>query len=147
MWARFTVLSETPIAAAIAGCAIPLSRSNTIRIRCRCASGIFQCNAVFNCRIWRFVHLTICIPESDGHKESYNFPRERHQITTNSPIQSALEVVSGVIDHVAFSSRGFEAMKQHLTGKGVLYRVNQTPNSTRWQIFLRDPNNVEIELN
>jgi catechol 2,3-dioxygenase-like lactoylglutathione lyase family enzyme len=54
---------------------------------------------------------------------------------------------SGVIDHVAFSSRGFEAMKQHLTGKGVFYRVNQVPNSTRWQIFLRDPNNVEIELN
>src|SRR6266481_601037 len=97
MWARFTVLSETPIAAAIAGCAIPLSRSNTIWIRCRCASGIFQCNAVFNCRIWRFVYLTICIPESDGHRESYNFPRGRHQITTNSPIQSALEVVSAQI--------------------------------------------------
>src|SRR5277367_5985140 len=28
-------------------------------MRCRRASGIFQCNAVFNCRIWRFVHLTI----------------------------------------------------------------------------------------
>jgi hypothetical protein len=38
-------------------------------------------------------------------------------------------------------------MKQHLTAKGVPYRVNQVPNSTRWQIFLRDPNNVEIELN
>jgi catechol 2,3-dioxygenase-like lactoylglutathione lyase family enzyme len=54
---------------------------------------------------------------------------------------------SGVIDHIAFSSRGFEAMKLHLTGKGVPYRVNQVPNSARWQIFLRDPNNVEIELN
>ena len=54
---------------------------------------------------------------------------------------------SGVIDHVAFGSRGFEAMKQHLTGKGMPHRVNQVPNSTRWQIFLRDPNNVEIELN
>jgi catechol 2,3-dioxygenase-like lactoylglutathione lyase family enzyme len=54
---------------------------------------------------------------------------------------------SGVIDHVAFGSRGFEAMKQHLAGKGVTYRVNQVPNSTRWQIFFRDPNNVEIELN
>ena len=54
---------------------------------------------------------------------------------------------SGVIDHVAFGSRGFEAMKQHLTGKGISHRVNQVPNSTRWQIFLRDPNNVEIELN
>jgi catechol 2,3-dioxygenase-like lactoylglutathione lyase family enzyme len=28
---------------------------------------------------------------------------------------------SGVIDHVAFGSRGFDAMKQHLTSKGVPY--------------------------
>ncbi len=54
---------------------------------------------------------------------------------------------SGVIDHVAFGSRGFEPMKQHLNGRGVPYRVNLVPNSTRAQIFLRDPNNVEIELN
>ena len=53
----------------------------------------------------------------------------------------------GVIDHVAFASRGFEATKQPLTSKGVPFRVNQVPNSSRWQIFLRDPNNVEIELN
>jgi hypothetical protein len=38
-------------------------------------------------------------------------------------------------------------MKQHLTSKAVPYRVNQVPNSARWQIFLHDPNNVEIELN
>jgi hypothetical protein len=54
---------------------------------------------------------------------------------------------TGVIDHVAFGSRGFEAMKKHLTGKGIRYRVNQVPKSTRWQIFFHDPNNVEIELN
>jgi len=54
---------------------------------------------------------------------------------------------SGVIDHVAFGSRGFEAMKKHLSGKSIDYRVNVVPNSTRRQIFLRDPNNVEIELN
>jgi len=54
---------------------------------------------------------------------------------------------SGVINHIAFSSRGFEAMKKHLTGKGVPYRVDQVPDSAHWQIFLRDPNNIEIELN
>ena len=54
---------------------------------------------------------------------------------------------SGVIDHVAFGSRGFEAMKKRLTSKGIDHRVNEVPNSTRRQIFLRDPNNVEIELN
>lgn len=54
---------------------------------------------------------------------------------------------SGVIDQVAFGSRGFEAMKQHRASKAVPHRVNQVPNGTRWQIFPRDPNNVEIELN
>lgn len=54
---------------------------------------------------------------------------------------------SGVIDHVAFGSRGFAAMKQHLAAKGIAHRVNEVPNSTRCQIFLRDPNNVELELN
>jgi catechol 2,3-dioxygenase-like lactoylglutathione lyase family enzyme len=54
---------------------------------------------------------------------------------------------TGPIDHLALGCRGFEATKQHLTGKGVPYRVNQVPGSTRWQIFFHDPNNVEIELN
>lgn len=54
---------------------------------------------------------------------------------------------SGIIDHIAFGSTGFAAMKQHLGGKGVPYHVMQVPDSTRWQIFLRDPNNVVIELN
>src|SRR5215472_4926765 len=71
MWARFTVLNETPIASAIAGCVIPLSRSNTIWMRSRCAAGIFQRSAVFSCRICRLVHLTIRPPESDSHSESY----------------------------------------------------------------------------
>src|SRR5580704_10235439 len=40
-----------------------------------------------------------------------------------------------------------QAAKRHLSEKGVPYHVNQVPNSARWQIFLRDPNNIEIELN
>ena len=52
-----------------------------------------------------------------------------------------------MIDHVAFGSRGFDAMKQHLAQKGVQFRVNVVPNSTRRQIFVTDPNNVLIELN
>ena len=38
---------------------------------------------------------------------------------------------SGVIDHVAFGSRGFEAMKRQLAAKGIAYRANQVPNSGR----------------
>src|SRR5467141_1880058 len=74
MWARFTVLNETPIASAIAGCVIPLSRSNTIWMRSRCAAGIVHRSAVFSSRICFLVHLTIRPPESDSQSESYPAP-------------------------------------------------------------------------
>jgi catechol 2,3-dioxygenase-like lactoylglutathione lyase family enzyme len=64
-----------------------------------------------------------------------------------SPTDKPQRPDSGVIDHVAFGSRGFEEMKQRLAQKGVEFRVNVVPNSTRRQIFLTDPNNVLIELN
>src|ERR1700688_3425949 len=71
MCARFTVLSDTPIAAAIAGCVIPLSRNSTIWMRWRCAAGIFHRSAVFSRRTSALLHLTICPPESDGSSESH----------------------------------------------------------------------------
>src|SRR5260221_13526637 len=93
MCARFTVLNETPIAAAITGCVIPLSRSNTIWMRSRCDAGSFHRSAVFNFRIWLLVHLTICSPESDDHSESYCLLNRWQPATINPPIQSAVEVV------------------------------------------------------
>src|SRR5260221_14028762 len=62
MCARFTVLSDTPIAAAIAGCVIPLSRNSTIWMRWRCGADIFHRNAVFSRRTSALLHLTICFP-------------------------------------------------------------------------------------
>src|SRR5215831_2682105 len=96
MWARFTVLNETPIASAIAGCVIPLSRSNTIWMRSRCAAGIFHRRAVFSCRICFLVHLTIRPPESDGQSESYyqlecepeKYRKPRDSISYGSGIRS-----------------------------------------------------------
>src|SRR5258707_1567250 len=74
MSARFTVLNETPIAYAIAGCVIPLARSSSIWMRARCAAGIFHRSAVFSSRICFLVHLTIRPPESDSQSESYPAP-------------------------------------------------------------------------
>src|SRR6201982_3159432 len=71
MWARFTVLSDTPIAAAIAGCAIPLSRNSTIWMRWRCAAGLFHRSQVSSRRTSALLHLTIRSPESDGPSESH----------------------------------------------------------------------------
>ena len=91
----------------------------------------------------------------NGPRPPFDFPgawlySEGHPVlhlNDISPTDKPQRPDSGVIDHIAFGSRGFELMKQHLSGKGVQYRVNQVPNSTRWQIFFYDPNNVEIELN
>ena len=91
----------------------------------------------------------------DGDRPPFNFPgawlySDGHPVLHINDISGTdreQRPDSGVIDHVAFGSRGFEATKKHLAGKGIQHRVNQVPNSTRCQIFLRDPNNVEIELN
>jgi catechol 2,3-dioxygenase-like lactoylglutathione lyase family enzyme len=91
----------------------------------------------------------------NGPRPPFDFPgawlySEGHPVlhlNDISPTDKQQRPDSGVIDHVAFGSRGFEAMKQHLASKGVPFRINQVPNSRRWQIFLDDPNHVLIELN
>ena len=91
----------------------------------------------------------------NGPRPPFDFPgawlySEGHPVlhlNDISPTDKQQPADSGVIDHVAFGSRGFEAMKQHLAQKGVTFRVNVVPNSSRRQIFLTDPNNVLIELN
>src|SRR5215471_18759490 len=45
-------------------------------MRARSTSGIFQCRAFLSSRTWRFVHLTICSPESDGHREPHCTPQD-----------------------------------------------------------------------
>src|SRR6516162_8016052 len=96
MCARFTVLSDTPIAAAIAGCAIPLSRNSTIWMRWRCAAGIFHRSAVFSRRTSALLHLTIRSPESDGSSESH-LKRGIQPVQPASlqidPIHAVMEVV------------------------------------------------------
>jgi catechol 2,3-dioxygenase-like lactoylglutathione lyase family enzyme len=54
---------------------------------------------------------------------------------------------SGVVHHVAFVSRGFDAMKQRLGRTGMPFDARQVPGGELWQIFVQDPNGVMIELN
>ncbi len=54
---------------------------------------------------------------------------------------------SGVVHHVAFVSRGFDGMAQRLKSKDMEYDARQVPGGELWQIFVRDPNGVMIELN
>jgi catechol 2,3-dioxygenase-like lactoylglutathione lyase family enzyme len=91
----------------------------------------------------------------NGPRPPFDFPgawlySEGHpvlHVNDISPTDAPQRPDSGVIDHIAFGSRGFDRMRQHLTQKGVSFRSNEVPNSTRRQIFVQDPNNVLIELN
>lgn len=64
-----------------------------------------------------------------------------------SPTDEAQKPDSGVVHHVAFISRDFAGMKKRLQAKGVEFEARQVPGGELWQIFIRDPNGVMIELN
>lgn len=53
----------------------------------------------------------------------------------------------GVIDHMAFTSEGLLAIATDLKRRGIRYAIIRTPRPfSRWQLFLEDPNGVEVEL-
>jgi catechol 2,3-dioxygenase-like lactoylglutathione lyase family enzyme len=53
----------------------------------------------------------------------------------------------GALDHMAFSADGLAALAASLRARGVNYRIIRTPRPfSRWQLFLEDPNGVEVEL-
>src|SRR6201985_3805573 len=64
-----------------------------------------------------------------------------------SPTAEAQKPDSGVVHHVAFVSRGFDAMKARLPSKKRTFEARQVPGGELWQIFVNDPNGVMIELN
>ena len=54
---------------------------------------------------------------------------------------------SGVIDHVAFLATEPEKMVKHLQSLGVAARPRNFPESGLYQLFLKDPDGLTIELN
>ena len=64
-----------------------------------------------------------------------------------SPTDEPQKPDSGVVHHVAFASQGFHGMKQRLQSTGVAFEAREVPGGDLWQIFVRDPNGVMIELN
>src|SRR4051812_28497943 len=64
-----------------------------------------------------------------------------------SPSDEQQKPDSGVVHHVAFASRDFNGMKARLQSKGMAFDTRQVPGGELWQIFVRDPNGVMIELN
>jgi catechol 2,3-dioxygenase-like lactoylglutathione lyase family enzyme len=53
---------------------------------------------------------------------------------------------TGTIDHIAFRCHGLDAMQQHLIDLGQDFRERVVPNIGEHQLFLQDPNGINIEL-
>ncbi|MEO6091476.1 MAG: VOC family protein [Novosphingobium sp.] len=54
---------------------------------------------------------------------------------------------TGSIDHVSLTCEGFAAMLERCEELGVPYRVNDRQFEGLRQVFITDPNNVQLELN
>ena len=52
----------------------------------------------------------------------------------------------GTIDHMAVRAVGFDEWKEHFVKRGVDYRQNDVKPLGQWQLFIRDPSGVVIEL-
>ena len=54
---------------------------------------------------------------------------------------------TGVVDHIAFIATDPAKMAAHFKSIGVSYRPRYLPESALYQIFVKDPNGIMIELN
>lgn len=54
---------------------------------------------------------------------------------------------TGGIDHLAFAAHGFQEVRDRCERLGVEYRERSLPSMTLVQLFMYDPNGVQIELN
>ena len=54
---------------------------------------------------------------------------------------------SGVIDHIAFLATDPEKFVKHLKAVGVPFRPRNFPESQLYQLFIKDPDGLTIELN
>ncbi len=70
-----------------------------------------------------------------------------HEPGSNAAAKMADGTKSGSFNHVAFAGSDFDGTCQLLDGMGLKYRTNDLPAIGLKQIFVRDPNNVAIELN
>jgi catechol 2,3-dioxygenase-like lactoylglutathione lyase family enzyme len=90
-----------------------------------------------------------------GDRPNFSFPgawmysegRPVVHLVDISPTDEQQKPDSGVVHHVAFASRDFNGMKARLQSKGMAFETRQVPGGELWQIFVRDPNGVMIELN
>ena len=73
--------------------------------------------------------------------------------TQNQPVLHVVGVAQmpeprrGVLDHMAFRASGLQTLCALLAKHGVRFKIIRAPGAERtWQLFMQDPNGVEVEL-
>lgn len=54
---------------------------------------------------------------------------------------------TGALDHIAFRGKDIDATRTALTERGLKYRETDVPGFGLKQVFIRDPDGIQIELN
>jgi catechol 2,3-dioxygenase-like lactoylglutathione lyase family enzyme len=54
---------------------------------------------------------------------------------------------SGSVDHIAFAADDYDELVASFRRHGVQYRASQVPGSTLRQLFVHDPDGIQIEIN
>jgi catechol 2,3-dioxygenase-like lactoylglutathione lyase family enzyme len=54
---------------------------------------------------------------------------------------------SGSVDHIAFSANDYDELVASFRKHGVQYRATQVPDSDLRQLFVLDPDGIQIEIN
>jgi catechol 2,3-dioxygenase-like lactoylglutathione lyase family enzyme len=54
---------------------------------------------------------------------------------------------SGSVDHIAFAATDFDELVRSFERHGVKYRVSQVPGRPLRQLFVHDPDGIQIEIN
>jgi catechol 2,3-dioxygenase-like lactoylglutathione lyase family enzyme len=55
-------------------------------------------------------------------------------------------VRTGAIDHVSIACQGYSAFRERFERFGLQWRENLVPGTPLWQLFVHDPNGVQLEL-
>ena len=84
------------------------------------------------------VHLIFADPKKPAGLEEY--PGETQGMAKNL-------FGSGSVDHLAFRATDASKLKKELEDRKIAFTEREVPDMHLFQIFLKDPNNISIEIN
>ncbi len=90
--------------------------------------------------LWIYAGDVACIHVAD--RASYD-ETSRTAINTADPNDHG----SGSVDHIAFAATDYDELVAQFSRHGVQYRTTQVPGKDLRQLFVFDPDGIQIEIN